>query len=70
MKIVTLRVGARAKGGKGGGEGRGEENKLFSLLSPRPIFSFLSEFQYGAFASNVWRPKKTPVLQASYSLSN
>ena len=56
MKIVTLRVGARAKEGKGGGGG--------------PIFSCLFEFQHGAFASKTFaRPKKTFALQATIYLA-
>ena len=41
VKIVTIRVGARAKEGKRGGEG-----PPTPLLSNRPIFSPLFEFQH------------------------
>ena len=55
VKIVTLRVGARVKEGKGG-RGRGE--KILAPLSPLNF-----EFQHGAFTSKTFaRPKKTPAL--------
>ena len=53
VKIVTLRVGARVKEGKGGGGG---EKKY----SPHFLLSISS---YGAFTSKTFaRPKKTPAL--------
>ena len=56
--MVTLRVGARAKEGKGRGGG-GEKFPPFSPLT--------FEFQHGAPASKTFaRPKKTSALQAIY----
>ena len=69
VKIVTLRVGARAKGGKRGGGGE----KKISLPAPSPapfdsphFFSILFELQHRAVESKTFvRPKKTPALQAN-----
>ena len=70
VKVVTLRIGARAKEGKG--EGRGEKKYfLFSLPTPSPApfdsshFLSLFEFQHGIFIGKTFTlPKKTPALQA------
>ena len=51
VEIVTLTVGARAKGGKGGG---GEEKKTSSLW----------EVSTWRFCEQISRSKKTPALQA------
>ena len=68
VEIVTLRVGATVKEGKGQGEGR-KKCGIFSRISPppppltltRPIFSSLLEFQQGAFASkNIRWPEVFP----------
>ena len=72
VKIVTVRVGTRAKGGKRGGGG---EKKIFSLPAPSPApfdsshFLHLFELQHGAVASKTFvRPKKTPARQANDKL--
>ena len=75
IKIVTLRVGARAKEGKRGGEG---EKKIFSslFLPPTPLHfdspHFLPSFRVStcAFPSKTFaRPKKTRALQATLLLT-
>ena len=75
VKIVTLRVGARAKEGKRGGEG---EKKIFSslFLPPTPLLltrpHFLPSFRIStcAFASKTFaRLKKTRALQATLLLT-
>ena len=73
VEVVTLRIGARAKEGKGGG---GEEKKyaVFPSLSPPPSRSLWHvPFPplFGSFnmalsrAKPFARPKKTPALQAT-----
>ena len=60
VKIVTLRVGARAKEGKRGGGGEKKKH-------PTPLLLTLPSFRVStcAFASKTFvRPKKTPALQA------
>ena len=66
VKIVTFRVGARAKEEKGGG---GREKTTLSLLSPLPrsfwLIPFSPLFLHGTFAGKTFaHPKKTPALQA------
>ena len=77
VKIVTLRVGARAKEGNRGGGGEKKICRfLFSLPAsyPAPFDSphSLPSFRVStcAFASKTFaRPKKTPALQASVNTS-
>ena len=71
VEIVTRRVGARAKEGKGG-RGRGEKRYGVFLLSPRPlpvpfdspISSSLREVSTWRFREQISRSKKTPALLA------
>ena len=61
VKIVTLRVGARAKEAKRGGGG----DKITPLLLTHPIFLPSFGVSTCAFASKTFaRPKKTHVLQS------
>ena len=70
-EIVTRTVGARAKEGKGGGEGEKKDTAFF-FLSPRPlpvpfdspISSSLREVSTWRFREKISRSKKTPALLA------
>ena len=72
VKIVTLRVGARAKKGKEGGEGT-KKCFLFSLSTPSHTSFDLSHFLLSFESSNMAfsqaktfaHPKKMPALQAT-----
>ena len=77
VEIVTLRAGARAKGGKGGREAKERKNVrrfLFSLPAPFDSPHFL--LSSGSFnmalsrAKLLARLKKTPALQATVVKAN
>ena len=77
VEIVTLRAGARAKGGKGGRGAKERKNVrrfLFSLPAPFDSPHFL--LSSGSFnmalsrARLLARPKKTPALQATVVKAN